>query len=96
MPVLAVPVLTSAATYGGTTGHATATAPRGVTYTQWTFIATPVGGGAAVTATGPTPYVRFDRLNPGTQYTISVVGTTANGQKSPASDTVQVTTPSTG
>jgi len=63
---LAEPILTSAESFGPTTGQATATGPADANYTQWRFTATPVGGGPAVTATSPSPDVRFYGLTPNT------------------------------
>jgi len=61
-----MPILTSAEAYGPTTGQATAAGPAGVTYTQWRFTATPVGGGTPVTANNTAPDVRFYGLTPNT------------------------------
>ena len=66
-PPTGAPTLTSADDTSSTTGYATATPPPGVNFTSYTFIASPLGGGAPVVVTSSTPAVNFTGLAPATQ-----------------------------
>jgi hypothetical protein len=67
MPPAGAPALTSADDTSSTTGYATAEPPAGLTFTQYTFTATPLSGGAPVVVTSSTPSVNFTGLTPATQ-----------------------------
>lgn len=93
MPPPPAPALVSADATGPTQGFATANAPTsGGPWSNYTFTAIPVGGGAPVVVTSATPYATFNSLQPRTQYTVSVV---ANGLKgaTTASNTLPLETP---
>ena len=68
-PPAGAPTLTSADDTSSTTAQATAEppAPAGVTFTQYTFTATPLDGGAPAVVTSSTPEVTFTGLTPATQ-----------------------------
>lgn len=91
------PQLTSAQAYGPTTGKATATGAKGVTYARFIFTATPKSGGAAIRAVSPVPEARWKgSLAPSTEYAVTCVGVLPGGTLTPASNALPMATPSTG
>jgi hypothetical protein len=66
-PPAGAPALTMADDTGPTTAQATAEPPAGVTFTQYTFTATPLNGGVPVVATSSSPQASFTGLSPATQ-----------------------------
>lgn len=96
MPAPTAPALTAATATGPTQGAATAAPPTtGGPWTSYTFTATPLGGGAPIVVQSATPDATFNGAKPGTTYTVSVVASGPNGP-SPASNTLDFTTPSLG
>lgn len=90
------PVLTAADDTSASTGFAAGAAPPGAAFTQYTFTARPLGGGALVVVISPTPAVVFTGLLPATQYEVSMVGTLPDGSTVPAPNTISFVTPADG
>jgi hypothetical protein len=93
MPAAGAPILLTATATSAVTGAATAAAPNGAIFSQYTFTAKPLNGGASATSTVPNPLNgRFTGLKAATQYDVTVVGR-RNGGASPASNVLPFVTP---
>lgn len=63
---------------------------------QYAFAATPLSGGATVTAVSASPEARLRGLQPGTEYSVVVVGALPSGQATPTSAALLFATPAAG
>lgn len=95
-PAADAPVLTAADDTSSSTGFAEGAAPPGAAFTQYTFAARPLAGGAVVVIISATPSVVFTGLLPATQYEVSLVGTLPDGSSVPAPNTISFVTPADG
>ena len=93
LPAIGAPTLTSAAATGPTTASATASAPIGGTFTNYTFTATPLGGGSPVAVSTSQPSASFTGLTAGTSYSVVVVAYDASGNPTPTSNSLIFATP---
>ena len=73
-PQAGAPALTSAGEASSTTALVIAKPPQGVTFTQYTFTATPLNGGAPVVVTSSIPTATFTGLRPATQVLKKMLG----------------------